>query len=281
MSRPRVWPVFAGWLLALVASAVAGGVVLLLLEGLGRHLGKSPGDLRFLLAGSVAAELALIGTALLLARPFTRERLGLTRGRATPAAYVVTVLGTLALAQTLDSIATLTGPHHSLALESIASAVHGARGARLVAAVLVIGGMAGAAEELFFRGFMLTRLAERWRPWVSVLVTGVLFGLMHLDPVQSILAFGLGLWLGHCALRGKSVLPAALAHATNNALYTLFAARELSSESVKLNAIVGGVCLLMFVGCVLALGRLLPPLPLPPPPPQPPPPVPASAPAPG
>jgi membrane protease YdiL (CAAX protease family) len=260
MSRsPRVWPVFVAFVVALVVSALATGVAMYAMGG-GASLAKGgAGGLRALLGGAIAAELTLIGTALLFARPFTLARLGLRRGRATAATAGVTVLGTLALAQTLDSLITLTLPHHSRALEAIAGAVAGARGPSLAAAVLVIGGMPGAAEELFFRGLTQTRLAERWRPWVAVLVTSVLFGLMHLDPIQSTLALGLGLWLGHASIRSGSILPAMLAHATNNALYTLLAAAGLGSESVGLNAVVGVISVAVFAACALSLGKLLPP----------------------
>ena len=44
-------------------------------------------------------------------------------------------------------------------------------GPDLFGAVVVFGVIAGAAEELFFRGYMQTRLAEAWGPSRAIVVT--------------------------------------------------------------------------------------------------------------
>ena len=51
-------------------------------------------------------------------------------------------------------------------------------------------------EELFFRGFLIGGLAGKYGQAKAVLVTTVLFALIHLNPTQVVSAFILGLVLG-------------------------------------------------------------------------------------
>ncbi len=47
----------------------------------------------------------------------------------------------------------------------------------------------GAAEEVLTRGWMLSALAARYKPWIGIMVSSLFFGLMHgLNPNLSILA---------------------------------------------------------------------------------------------
>ena len=74
---------------------------------------------------------------------------------------MLAVVGMLALGQTLDSLTELAGlaQHGNMAM--IRSALAQVAGPDLFLAVLIVGVMAGSAEEIFFRGYMQTRLAQR------------------------------------------------------------------------------------------------------------------------
>jgi membrane protease YdiL (CAAX protease family) len=81
--------------------------------------------------------------------------------------------------------------------------------------------VAPLAEELFFRGFMFSALAARIGVWASALVTGTVFGLIHLSgsPLLGVLVlsvFGVGL----CLLYWKtaSLLPCLALHAAHNGI---------------------------------------------------------------
>jgi membrane protease YdiL (CAAX protease family) len=88
-------------------------------------------------------------------------------------------------------------------------------------ALLVSAVLPGVGEELFFRGFIQTRLRQRWKPWTAIVVTSVLFGLLHGDPVHSPMAFFMGLVLGWLVERTGSLWVSMFAHAANNGLATL------------------------------------------------------------
>lgn len=104
----------------------------------------------------------------------------------------------------------------------------------LALGVAIIGLSAGAGEELFFRGYLLTRLARRWRPWVGNAAVALLFALMHLDPVHSTFAFFVGLSLGWVSLRAGSIVPTIAAHMANNTLSVLGSAFESGEDDAPL-----------------------------------------------
>jgi membrane protease YdiL (CAAX protease family) len=76
-------------------------------------------------------------------------------------------------------------------------------------------------EELFFRGYVQTRLCARFGGWPGVIVTAALFGFLHLDWSHSPSAFVIGLFLGWLARCAGSIRPGLLAHAVNNTLWAL------------------------------------------------------------
>jgi hypothetical protein len=74
------------------------------------------------------------------------------------------------------------------------------------------------SEEWLFRGYVQTRLAQRWSPWLAILVSSLLFAVFHLDPVHVLAVFPMGLWLGFISWRCGSIIPAMIAHTYNNSL---------------------------------------------------------------
>ncbi len=61
----------------------------------------------------------------------------------------------------------------------------------------VIAFFAGVGEELFFRGWMQAVLAERSGIVIGILVTSLVFGLLHyLSTVYAVYAFVTGIYLG-------------------------------------------------------------------------------------
>lgn len=86
-----------------------------------------------------------------------------------------------------------------------------------VANALVLVLLGPFAEELFFRGLGV-RALMLYGGLVAILVTGVIFGLVHgvLGAIPPLALFGIGLaWV---RLRSASVWPAFIAHATYNGL---------------------------------------------------------------
>lgn len=78
-------------------------------------------------------------------------------------------------------------------------------------------------EELFFRGFLFSALEKACPPWLTVLLTALLFGLLHviqggpLGTVRFWPSTGMGLLLGWTRLASGSVWPGLVLHALHNA----------------------------------------------------------------
>lgn len=73
-------------------------------------------------------------------------------------------------------------------------------------------------EEWLFRGIMLRQLLPAVGKWPAVILSAFVFGLMHLNPAQSIFAFGFGIFAGYAYLSTGSIWFSALIHMVNNAL---------------------------------------------------------------
>lgn len=73
-------------------------------------------------------------------------------------------------------------------------------------------------EETFCRGVILEAMLVRWRPWIAVSTSAILFGLIHLNPWQFFYATWIGLVIGCVYLRFRSLGLCMLMHGVNNAM---------------------------------------------------------------
>jgi sodium transport system permease protein len=73
-------------------------------------------------------------------------------------------------------------------------------------------------EELAFRGFILSGLRHRFRPWTAAFLSSFLFALFHMNVFQFVPHFLLGVVLSALVLRTGSVLPAMAFHFGYNCL---------------------------------------------------------------
>lgn len=71
-------------------------------------------------------------------------------------------------------------------------------------------------EELFFRGAVTKELLRRYRPSVAILVSGLCFGLIHVNPAQVLPACFMGFLLAWLYHRTGSLIPGILIHVLNN-----------------------------------------------------------------
>lgn len=67
-------------------------------------------------------------------------------------------------------------------------------------------------EELAFRGFILSGLQRSRRRWLPIVLSALLFGVIHMIPKQQFNAALLGIVLGLLAVRSGSLLPGVIFH---------------------------------------------------------------------
>jgi membrane protease YdiL (CAAX protease family) len=233
---PRVWTVFVAFAVAFIPGCVATGIVAAVLalilhgpevfnpeggpERFQALMREPPIFLPTLLAMQVVLAGVALGAAYLSPVPLVR-RLRLGKPRLPWYGYPIVCVGSLALGYSAGVLIELLGLGDQGALHEFEQAISGMRGYVLAVASAVVGVAPGFGEELMFRGYIQTRLAQRWPRLLAILVTSLLFALLHMDPVQSTFALTMGLWLGEVADRTGSIWPAVVGHAFNNAAATL------------------------------------------------------------
>lgn len=73
-------------------------------------------------------------------------------------------------------------------------------------------------EEMLFRGILLRRFTLRWSPQKSIIISSIIFGIIHLNPINVVFAFALGCVLGYAYLKTKNIMIPMLLHSFNNFL---------------------------------------------------------------
>lgn len=121
-------------------------------------------------------------------------------------------------------------------------------------------------EETLFRGLIFESCRERFGRGAAVLISALLFGAIHVVPVQVINAFVVGLVLGYVYLKTNSLLSVIILHAVNNAIaYATMALLGDSAEvtlrelipSTVLYWIVYGLAAVLFIFAMITLWRTL------------------------
>lgn len=249
---PRLWSVFLVYVAAFLGIVAASLVAALVVHDL--YPDVSPQvvlqGLPGLVAGGLASSSVLALTVLVVTRPLQPAALRLVPGRERGVDVAAMIVGTLALGQILDSASMLAGVGQRGAMAMIRRALEGAAGPELFNAVIVIGVMAGAAEETFFRGYMQTRLRARWPAWAAVAATSAGFALLHIEWVHALLALVLGLYFGALTEMTGSALPAVASHIVNNVVFIILTAVVGSVDGVRPNVILLGVSAPVFVACL-------------------------------
>ncbi|MEX2558454.1 MAG: type II CAAX endopeptidase family protein, partial [Pirellulales bacterium] len=124
--------------------------------------------------------------------------------------------------------------------------------------VLFIALAPGFMEELFFRGYMQRRLLERWSAWPAILVTSLLFAILHITPHAIAVALPVGIWFGVVAWRTGSVWPGILCHAFLNGAWNVWQIGSgLTGRETKSEAIIaaGMIAVVSFAASVWLLSR--------------------------
>ena len=83
----------------------------------------------------------------------------------------------------------------------------------------IVGLLAPLSEELVFRGAILRELLK-WKenPWIGIIISAMLFSLVHMNPVQMPHAFLVGILLGWLYYRTDSIIPGVIWHWVNNTI---------------------------------------------------------------
>ncbi|HVZ87985.1 MAG TPA: ABC transporter permease subunit/CPBP intramembrane protease [Polyangia bacterium] len=126
----------------------------------------------------------------------------------------------------------------------------GDRGMLLTLALMAL--TPAVCEEALFRGPILRGFRTRFSPTVASILTGLLFGIYHVDAWRLLPTALLGVALSGIALASDSIIPAMVAHFTNNASLIVLArlhADDTTALPVSTKLALGG-----FGAAIFALG---------------------------
>lgn len=88
-----------------------------------------------------------------------------------------------------------------------------------IVGVLIVGVITGISEELLFRGFLFRHLLSHLRsPVKAIIISSIVFALLHFNYVQVIPLFVFGLVLAHMYYITGKLWPSMLMHILNNSL---------------------------------------------------------------
>jgi len=98
---------------------------------------------------------------------------------------------------------------------------------------LLIGGafIGPVCEEIIFRGVILEGLAKKYNPTKALIFSALIFGLIHMQPLQVIGAFFAGLILGWIYLKTQSLWVVIALHVIHN--FVAFTFADLGTASTR------------------------------------------------
>ncbi|MBO5326120.1 MAG: CPBP family intramembrane metalloprotease [Lachnospiraceae bacterium] len=90
--------------------------------------------------------------------------------------------------------------------------------AGFISAFIVVGICPAIAEEFAFRGFLFGTLKDKWRPWLAIVVSALLFGAYHMNLLQFVGGTMMGIAIAYVTYRSGSIWIGAIMHFINNGL---------------------------------------------------------------
>ena len=123
--------------------------------------------------------------------------------------------------------------------------------------ILVIALMPAVGEELLFRGFVMGTLREKCKPWVTVLVTTLIFAAYHMSLIKMFTIGIVGLALTFAAYRSGSIYVSMTVHFLNNLLSVLISAypdqlRQIAPVLFEESIGTAQLCMLAVIAVILA-----------------------------
>lgn len=177
------------------------------------------------------AGLALLPTA----RPVLREakkRMALSHlRRECPRNYIIALLVSGCAVLGLNLLFDLTGIiDNSAAYQAVAA---GQLSASLAVGLICYGIVSPLAEELVFRGIVYNELKRSYKLPLAMLISALLFGLYHMNPVQGGYGFIMGLLLAYLYEYFGNFLWPALVHMLANCLAYILSNTNLSATVIR------------------------------------------------
>lgn len=127
-----------------------------------------------------------------------------------------------------------------------------------IIAIAVVGPI---LEELLFRGAITKALLRQYNPAKAIFISALIFGIFHINPVQIVPAFFIGLLLAWVYYKTASLIPCILMHILNNSISVYLNIKYPGVDDMNVligdtaNLIITCVAAVLLVGCCLLMKR--------------------------
>lgn len=122
-------------------------------------------------------------------------------------------------------------------------------------------------EEVLFRGAIQGVLMRVCKPWTAILIASLIFGVVHMNPIQIFYATFIGILFGWIYYRTGSLMPSIIGHVLNNSLAAVTMILGTDEAELLSGATAENICLAVSVvasvALVLMINRLQPAVPVP------------------
>jgi uncharacterized protein len=103
--------------------------------------------------------------------------------------------------------------------------------------ILLIAVVAPIVEEIIFRGMILRGFLKHYSVRKSIILSALLFAIIHMNPWQFVTAFAAGILLGWWYVKTDSILTTIFGHALNNSMSFIIGAVGLVIPGYNIEAI--------------------------------------------
>ncbi len=249
IERKNIHPIlfaFLSLVLIFVLYQVGGGVFTFFLLGGDKISSDNVNSVRlFTMLGQV---LLIFVPTLLLARLFSPRLQSVFPLRAPSwRESVLAVIGLLSLQRVCevymyfqdsipipDTIRRLIDPIRQMIEEMMRSLLQTSSFHEFLYVVVVVALIPAIVEEILFRGLVQKSFDKSMPAIASAVLTGVIFGIYHLNPFEAIPLIGIGCFLGFLRFRSASLLLPMLMHFLNNLLAVLAVTFKVGDEKIML-----------------------------------------------
>lgn len=126
----------------------------------------------------------------------------------------------------------------------------------LFLALFYIGVVPAVCEEIMFRGYVMRSLEKSWGVMVAIFVSGLIFGLYHLQITNILPLSALGILFAYVTYISDSLIPAMVAHLVNNGGQVVLSKFYPEMLDAKITPDTEMPFLLIFISMILTSGLL-------------------------
>ena len=99
--------------------------------------------------------------------------------------------------------------------------------------ILCIAVLGPVLEELLFRGAITKVLLQKYSPVKAILISGLVFGIFHINPAQVVSACFIGFLFAWLYYKTRSLIPCIIIHILNNSLAVYLNLKHPEAEEIS------------------------------------------------